>query len=55
MQLTLPVTILLHFIIIQAGCCVRLFHREQECYVVAEGSFVERAPIENGENGVKEM
>ena len=23
----------------QAGCCVRLFHREGECYVVAVGSF----------------
>lgn len=29
----------------QAGDCIRLFHREDECYIVAEGSFAEQEPV----------
>ncbi len=30
---------------LQAGSTVRLFHREHECYVAAEGSFTELPPV----------
>ena len=36
-------------IIHQAGSTVRLFHREYECYIAAEGSFAEDpAVVEDG-------
>ena len=37
----------------QAGAVVRLFHREGECYVAAEGSFAENpAVVEDGRANV---
>ena len=34
----------------QAGSCIQLFHKEDECYIVAEGSFGQGDPItEDGE------
>ena len=33
--------------------CIRMFHREIECYLVAEGSFAEHSPVV--ENGTKMM
>lgn len=32
----------------QGGGVVRLFHRENECYVSAEGSFAENEVVEDG-------
>ena len=38
-----------HFIPPQGGKAVRLFHKEDECYIVAEGSFASSSPVlENG-------
>ena len=35
---------------LQAGSCIQLFHKEDECYIVAEGSFGQEDPVtEDGE------
>ena len=42
---------------LQGGSIVRLFHRELECYLVAEGSFAndDKAVIEKGIHNQKAM
>ena len=37
---------------LQAGQSVRLFHREYECYIAAEGSFADLPPVVEDGNGV---
>ena len=47
--------LLYHNISPQAGQSVRLFHRECECYIAAEGSFAEHPPVVEDGNEVTNL
>lgn len=40
---------------VQGGGVVRLFHRERECYVSAEGSFAESSAVVEDGNSIDKV